>query len=251
MKKTILIIYILMITLLYGCGNEREQQLVVGLCADYPPFEFKQGDGLKGLDIDLAKIIAKQLNKKIIFKEIEHDKLFIELNSNHIDLIISSISFTKERENNFDLSNPYYFADMALIFKKEYPIQNINELTNKKLVVQLGTTMETWTRELFKNVQLITLGNNQQLITAIKSGQADVGVIEYSQAKEFCNHNSDLGYLVASKTNHGYVIVMRKGSKLLHPINMALEHIKNIGSLNKLEKQWLEVMVEDKIIEDS
>lgn len=251
MKKIIFVIYILTIMLLWGCSDEHKQPLIVGVTADYPPFEFKQEDKLKGLDIDLAKLIAKQLNRKVEFKEIEHDKLFAELNAKHIDVIISSISFTKERENNFDLSNPYYFADMALIFKKEHPIQNINELTHKKIVVQFGTTMETWIRELFKDLQLITLGHNQQLITAIKSDQADAGVIEYSQAKEFCHHDQDLGYLVSSKTNHGYVIVMRKGSKLLQPINIALEHIKDTGNLSKLEKQWLEVMVEDKVNDDS
>lgn len=251
MKKIIFIIYALIIVLLCGCGDEHKKPLIIGVTADYPPFEFKQDDNLKGLDIDLARLIAKQLNKKIEFKEITHDKLFVELNANNIDLIISSISFTKERNNNFDLSNPYYFADMALIFKKEHPIQNINELTHKKVAVQLGTTMETWVRELFKDLQLITLGHNQQLIASIKANQADVGIIEYSQAKELCHHDQDLGYLVASKTNHGYVIVMRKGSKLLQPINIALEHIKDTGSLNKLEKQWLEVMVEDKINENS
>lgn len=245
MKKIFQLNIVLLVILLFGCGNnEKNQPLIIGTSADYPPFEFKQGEIFKGLDIDLANLVAKELHRKIEFKNLSHDKLFAELNSKHIDLAISSISFTKEREKNFDLSNPYYFSDIALIFKKDHPIQSIAELSHKKVGVQLGTTMEGWGRELFKDIQLITMDFNNQLIESIKSGQIDTVIIEYIQAKEFCNKNKDLGYLVASKANHGYVIVMKKGSKLLQPVNSALEHIKSKGYFTLLEKQWLEVIIE-------
>ena len=53
--------------LISGCSDDKEQaknQLIVGVSADYPPFEFKQGEKFKGLDIDLANLIGEQLKKK-------------------------------------------------------------------------------------------------------------------------------------------------------------------------------------------
>ena len=88
---------------------------------------------------------------------------------------------------------------------------------------------------------------NTQLIEGLKAKQLDAIVIEHVQAIEFCKKNKDLGYLVTTKSNRGYVIAMKKSSKLLKLINAALERIKQQGDLTALEKQWLEVIVETEI----
>jgi ABC-type amino acid transport substrate-binding protein len=246
-KLLIQLLILISIILINSCSNDQtgsNNQLIVGVSADYPPFEFKEGEEFKGLDIDLAKLIGQELNKKIIFRDLGQSSLCAALNSGQVDLIISAFSFTKQRNKCLDLSNPYYFADIALIFRKDKPIQDIAELHHKKVGVQLGTTMEDWAIELFKDIKLITMDLNTQLIEALKSKQLDTVIIEYAQAREFCNKNKDLGYLVAAKSNNGYVVVMKKGSLLLPLINKAIDEIKQQGELLKLEKQWLEVIVE-------
>lgn len=258
MKKILNLVLYCFLIILVGCSgqdknkekelNNSQNQLIVGLSIDYPPFEFKNGEEIQGLDVDLAKLIGKQLDKKIVFKELSNNNLFTALNAGQIDLVISSISLTKERAKNFDLSNPYYIADMALIFRKERPIQKISELKNKKIGVQAGSTMETWVKELFTKVKLVTMDLNILLIEALKSKQVDVVVVEYAQAKEFCNKNPDLGYLLASKSNHSYVVAIKKGSKqLLKQINAALEEIKEQGKFAELEHEWLEVIFETEV----
>ena len=236
--------------LISGCSDDKEQaknQLIVGVSADYPPFEFKQGEKFKGLDIDLANLIGEQLKKKIIFKDLAFSNLFTALNVGQIDLVISTVTFTQERNKNFDLSDPYYFTSLALIFRKDQPILKVSELHNKKIGAQLGSTMEMWVKDLFKDVQLVSMDLNTQLIEGLKSKQLDAIVIEYVQAKEFCKKNQDLGYIIAAKSDRGYVVAMKKNSKLLKPINKVLEHLKQHGKLAALENQWLEVIVETEI----
>ncbi len=235
-------------------GDSRNQELkdqdnsnnllIVGVSADYPPFEFIENGEFKGLDIDLANLIGKHLNKKIEFKDLNYSYLFPALNAGQIDMAISTITFTNERSKNFDLSNPYYFADIAVIFNQDRLINKIADLNNKKVGVQFGSTMEMWAKALKEKISLISMDVTLQLIEALKSKQLDVVVLEEAQAKEFCKKNSKLGYLVVAKANNGYVVALKHGSKLLTEINRALSIIKEQGDFNKLNNKWLEILFE-------
>ncbi len=253
MKKTFNLFLICGVLLFFisGCSDHKtnKNKLIVGMSADYPPFEFKEGEHFQGLDVDLAKLIGKQLNKEIEFKDLSFSSLFAALNSGQIDLAISTITATKERSKIFDLSEPYYFADLALIFRKDQPVQSVSELRTQKIGAQLGSTMEAWVKDFFrdanfKDLKLITMDLNPQLIEALKSKQIDIVVVEYVQAKEFCKRNLDLGYLVAAKSGYGYAVAMKKNSALLKSVDVALEHIKQQGDFTELENKWLEIAVE-------
>ena len=60
---------ILCVCLLVSQIMAAPEKITVGLSADYPPFEFKQGEEIIGLDVDLAKEISKQLGVEIEFKD--------------------------------------------------------------------------------------------------------------------------------------------------------------------------------------
>lgn len=230
-----------------SANNSRDNLLVVGVAADYPPFEFIQNGEFKGLDIDLINLIGKSLGRKIQFKDLNYSNLFAALNAGQIDVAISTITFTEARNRNFDLSNPYHWSDIALIFKKDYPIKQISDLRDKTVGAQLGSTMEMWAIDCGQPIKLISMDVSLQLIEALKSNQLDVVVSEAAQAKEFCNSNSDLGYLVIAKSSNGYVIALKKGSKLLPEINDALRVIQQNDKFNELKNKWLDIVFETEV----
>lgn len=54
------------------------------------------------------------------------------LSLGQVDAAISTITITKQRNKNFDFTEPYYFESMAAVFPKEKPIKSAKELTDKK-----------------------------------------------------------------------------------------------------------------------
>ena len=246
----LLLVFCLVTVTLNGCKpNDKGDHLplIVGLSADYPPFEFIENGEFRGLDIDLAYLIGKNLNRKIEFKDLSYSHLFTALNSGQIDMAISTITFTEERNKKFDLSSPYYFADLTLIFRKDQPIKHISDLYHKKVGAQLGSTMEMWAKDCGQDIKLVSMDVSLQLIEAVKSKQLDVIVSEYVQAKEFCKKNPELGYLVIAQSKNGYVVALRSGSPLLKGVNIALEHIKQQGDFKTLKNKWLDIMFETEI----
>ncbi|OYO99531.1 ABC transporter substrate-binding protein, partial [Lachnotalea glycerini] len=93
-----------------GESEQNDNVFRVGMEAGYPPFNWTQSDdsngGVKidgneeyagGYDVEIAKIIAKQLGKELIIVKTEWDGLVPALQSGKIDAIIAGMSPTKER----------------------------------------------------------------------------------------------------------------------------------------------------------
>ena len=73
MKK---ILAILMITILAGCGakegsqKEEQKTYVVGMSADFAPFEYRENGKIVGFDVELAQEIEKQTGVKLELQDI-------------------------------------------------------------------------------------------------------------------------------------------------------------------------------------
>ena len=129
MKTLLNILLALSLSLIISCGDnlESKDELRVGLTADYPPFEFMKDNVISGFDVDLAKMIAKKLNKKLSLHDMDYDSLIPALQSGRINCIISSMTATDQRKNNVDFSTPYYVPKFAIIYRRDNEVKTIKD----------------------------------------------------------------------------------------------------------------------------
>ena len=124
MKKLLSII--LSITMLLSMGTvafaeetttsgarEVEGIIKVGVNAEFPPFEYYEGEELKGFDIDLMNYIGERIGFDIEFVNMSFDKLIPAVVNGEVNCAISAITITKERESVIDFSNPYLIANVT------------------------------------------------------------------------------------------------------------------------------------------
>ena len=223
-----------------GCGNPHKLGNIIsfGISAEYPPFEFIQQGVLKGFDIDLARLIAKQLNKEAIFENMQFSTILPATQSGHVDAAISTITITLEREKNFDFSISYYVESLAMVYADNAPIAKASQLPGKKIACQLGTTMEVWLKEHAPHTEIITFDSNPQAIEALKAGHVDGVFIDGVQATIFSKKNVNLSYSMLAQSDTGYGVAVKKGSPLKDEINAALKALENNGELSALKKKW-------------
>ena len=97
-------------------------KLVVGIYPDYPPFEFHStangSDEIAGVDKDLGEAIAKELGVEAEFKEITFDGLIGALKADKIDIILSGMSPTPERDKSVDFTDLYYTGKNIVAVKE-------------------------------------------------------------------------------------------------------------------------------------
>jgi polar amino acid transport system substrate-binding protein len=228
-----------MLTLCACKPSTESQSLVFATSPEYPPFEYKVNGELRGFDIDLAKLIAKELGKEAIFQEMQFSTILPTLQNGQVDAAISTITVTQERKQNFDFSQIYYTDDIAAIYKENHKIHNQDDLAGKKIGCQLGSTMEIWLKKNGFKDQSIALDNNNQAIEALKANHVSAVLMDGAQAQIFSKKNPNLAYHSIAQSEEGYAIVTQKGSPKLGEINAALESLKKKGEIAKLESKWL------------
>lgn len=226
--------------LLSACAeNKKDDTLTFATSAEYPPFEYHEKGAIKGFDIDLAKLIAKELGKKAAFENMQFSTILPTLQNGLVDAAISTLTITEERKKSIDFSDPYYTESMATVFSIKQPISDKSQLPQKKVACQLGTTMEIWLKEHVPTAHIIPLDNNNLAIEALKVGHVDVVLMDAVQGAAFSKKNPELSYAVIGSSDKGYGVVFKKGNPLKDQVNKALKTLEMKGEIQKLKKRWL------------
>lgn len=240
MKKIIatLLTFLFLFTTEYA-QSEEDNKIRFATSADYPPFEYYENSEFKGLDIDIANLIAKSLGKEAVFENMQFSNVLMAVNSGRVDAAISTITITEEREKNFDFSIPYYFDSIAAVFPKKSPITEKAQLNGKKIACQLGTTMEIWSNENTKDSSIIGMNNNRQAIEALKIGHVDAVIMDTPQAIAFSQKNPNLHYSVIGSSKDGYAVAFKKGSELKVKVDNALRTLEKEGKIQEVKDKWM------------
>lgn len=206
--------------------------LRVGTSPDFPPFEYidEKTNEIVGIDIDLIKAIAKKLGYEVEIISIDFDGLIPALEQGHIDVIISGMTITEEREKRVDFSIPYWEADQAILVVKgsNYKPQNLKDLNNRVVGVQTGTTAAELLDELVEQNYKIEVRKYPSYTLAVQdlvNGRIDAVVVDSPVAKTLEKlYNVEASAIVP--TGEKYGIAVREGNKeLLNQINKTLNEI--------------------------
>ncbi len=95
--------------------------LRMGTNAEFPPFEYLLDDGktVAGLDVEIAKLIAKKADKTLEVINMEFDSLLIALESGQVDIVIAGMTVNEERLQSVDFSASYFTSNQAIIVKAD------------------------------------------------------------------------------------------------------------------------------------
>ena len=99
---------------------------------------------LSGFDIDMTKAIGEKLGLKVEFQPIAWEGIFEALKTDRYDVIISSVSMTPERLQNFEFTKPYLANGQVIVAKPgDTKIKSAKDLAGFKVGVQTNTTADT------------------------------------------------------------------------------------------------------------
>ncbi|HDF7353127.1 TPA: ABC transporter substrate-binding protein/permease [Staphylococcus aureus] len=226
-------------------------ELRVGLSADYAPMEFEHTVNGKteyaGVDIDLAKKIAKDNNLKLKIVNMSFDSLLGALKTGKIDIIISGMTSTPERKKQVDFSDSYMMTKNIMLVKKDKvnEYKDIKDFNNKKVGAQKGTEQEKIAQTEIENASITSLSRLPDVILALKSGKVEGAVVEKPVAEAYLKQNPKLGIsnVKFNEEEKDTVIAVPKDSpKLLSQINKT---IKDKGLIDKYMTNAANAMNDD------
>lgn len=231
MRKIILLIF--MLFLLVGCGKNNNE-IVMVTEAGFAPYEYYDSGQIVGVDIDIAKEIAKEMGKELVIKDVSFDSIINEVKTGKADFGAAGISYSEERAEEVDFSINYSVSKQIVIVKDNSSITNINDISNKKIAVQLGSIADTYVTDNYKNADIIRQKKYLAAIEDLKSDKVDAVVMDELPAKEIINSNNGLKILDGSLTNDSYGMIVKKGnSEMLSVINKVLDRLIQEGKIEQ------------------
>ena len=97
--------------------DETKDQLVVATNAEFPPFEYTEGDQYLGVDMEIASLIAQKLGKELVIQNMDFDSVCLSVGSHKCDIAMAGLTITDERKESVTFTDSYYQASQKLIVK--------------------------------------------------------------------------------------------------------------------------------------
>lgn len=218
-------------------------KIVLGTDADYPPFEFHAmidgRDEIAGLDIEIAKYIADELDVELEIKEMDFDKLLGGLSTGMLDMAIAGMNPAPDRKANF--TDIYYEANLSVLVNNdsEGDITTVEDLNGKSIGVQMGTVQEEIAKDTIEDADVKSLSKNPEIIMNLKTKKIDSAIVETPVANSFAKANDDIMVvedLIIDNESGGVAIAVKEGNdELTEKLNEILDEIKSKG----LIEEWL------------
>lgn len=223
-----------------GCAKKDEEKLVMATNAEFPPYEYREGGEIVGIDVEIAKAIAAEMGKELSVEDMNFDSIITSVQSGKADMGIAGMTVTEERLVNVDFSDSYITATQVIIVKKgNTEIKTPDDLTGKKIGVQLGTTGDIFASDI-EGATIERYNKGFEAVQAVQQGKIDAVVIDDQPAKVFASQNADVSVLEEPFTNEDYAIAVKKGNKeLVDGINKAIKSLKDSGELQKILDKYI------------
>ena len=162
------------------------------------------------------------------------------------DLNIQQFSITDERKNAVDFSSPYYTTAQAVVAVGSSPAASsttIDELKDAKVGVASSTTNYTVAKEQLGDANLSVFNSVDDVVLALKSGQIDAMITDLPGAFYVVGAQLDDGVVTGQFADadggDDFGIVLPKGSELTEDVTAAVDALREDGTLDELQQEWL------------
>ena len=275
MKKLIAVLMALCmlvsaVCLFASCDKGDENTLVMATNAAFPPYEYKDGDKIVGIDAEIAAAIADKLGMKLEIMDVDFGAVLTGVAEGKYDMGMAGITVTDERKETMDFSDTYATGIQVIIVNDGSSIASLDDLwnfdeegnpvslknTDIKIGVQQDTTGDIYSSsaisgwgfndlnddESIKTDRVVRYKTGAEAVAALKTGKVDCVIIDDEPAKSFVAANEGIHILEGENEYavEDYAICVDKGNtELLDKINKALAELKADGTIDGIINKYI------------
>ena len=210
--------------------SDKKEKLVMATNAEFPPFEYYDGDEVVGIDAEFAAAIADKLGMDLKIEDMAFDSIIPAVQSGKADIGAAGMTVTEDRATQVDFSDSYYTGVQVIIVTDDSDITEPDDLKGKKIGVQQGTTGDILER----------FNKGMEAVQALQQGKIDAVIIDNQPAKTFVEENEGLKILETSYVEEDYALAIKKGNDdLVKKVNDAIKELKEDGTFDKIVAKYI------------
>jgi len=225
---------------------QKSGKLVVGTSGNMPLMSEKLMTGeLVGFDIDMAKAMAETMGVKLELKSLPFDQLIPALEQGTVDVVLSNMTMTVDRNMRVAFAGPYFVSGKCLITKEREIAQadepeDLKE-ADVKIAVVKDTTSENFVKELLPQARRIPVENVDKGTNMVAKGEANAFLTDFPICLSVMKRYPDSGFqsVVSLLTYEPIGIALPANDPLL--MNLAMNFIdraENVGLMQGLVLKW-------------
>mgnify|MGYP000095779989 CR=1 FL=1 len=230
---------------------KKRGKLILGTDATWPPWEWVMGDKIVGWDVDIAREIAKALGVQLEVRDMRFAGLLEAVRKGDVDIALSAITWTSEREKVLEFSMPYYLESIVVVTKAaRTDINKVEDLYGKTVGVQIGTTHEEWAAENLEKPNKSNVRRYDKvypyMVEVLRRGDVDAIILDRSIATALINKFPDLKIAFELPGSAGYIsaAMPKCAQDLKLVVDQVIENLMQTGKLDEIFQQNFELFLQ-------
>lgn len=219
--------------------------LVVGTTGSQPPLNATTKDGrIIGFDADIATMIAAGLGVEVKFNTMPFADLLPALEAGKVDLVISSMSMTPERNRKYAFIGPYYVSGKGVLTKLKnlVALQEASGLNDfdMKIAALANSTSQMFVEKAASRAKLVTTKTYDEALDLLINDKVDAIVADYPYCAftAFRYQNKGLSAGQAPLTFEPLGIAMPEDTLLINWVQNFMLLMEGSGELERIGSRW-------------
>jgi polar amino acid transport system substrate-binding protein len=150
---------------------------IIGVKCDAPPFGYIDVRGNNaGFDVEIARWFSRYAfgrPNRVNFVCAPTPAREPLLTTDRVDLVISTFTYTVDRDTRIDFSRAYYKATGRLLVRNDSPVQSLNDIRGRRVATTTGSIYDRWVRRCYSNTDLVVTDSFTNALLAFNQGRAD------------------------------------------------------------------------------
>jgi len=226
-------------------AQQEKEEYIVGVDAAFPPWTYVEKGEYKGFDVDVMREIAEHEEFNIKIVDMPWETIIPALAAGKIDILISGLSITCERDEVIDYSDPYWEVDQTILVEETSDLNAITAMCCGAAVgAQAGTTGYMWVEDnLFKkgvDIELKAYENYYLAVDDLEAGRIDSVLCDTDTARGFVEAGRKVKMVGIVITGEQYAYAVTEGDPygLLPKINDGIKWLYETGRWAELVQKW-------------
>jgi polar amino acid transport system substrate-binding protein len=206
----------------------RRGRFRVGVKCDVPPFGYIDlNQKNAGFDVDIARWFSRYAfgrADRVTFECAPTPAREPLLTTGRADLVISTFTYTQDRDTRIDFSRAYFKVQGRLLVRNDSPIRTVRDLANRTISTTTGSIYDRWVRRCFSSTNVISTDGFTNALLAFRDRRSDALMWD------------DTGLLGVAQTDPNF--------KLAAPRFLASPYGIGIKQGNRALKRWVDSRLE-------
>ena len=223
-----------------AAAEEIPDPLRVGTEGVYAPFSIKKGEEFSGFDVEVMDALGERLGVEVEYVATPWDSMFAALGSGRFDMVANQVTYNEERDELYDLSDPYVDTGGVLVVAEDNP-ENIEKLADLKGKRAAENLTSSWAEIAEDNgAEIVGVDGMTEAMASLKEGRVDAIVNDKLAVRNYIATNPNPGVKVVDETEETSqsVFAAKKGSGYMPAVNKALEEMEQDGTIDTIYDKY-------------